>query len=154
MEKGKAFFHILEMTHHSKGGRMLFFLISRSFQQLISSCTEEQLQHLHHLTGRHILTSGPDHFAREIWYTQYFKLTLWLTTLLRGKVMETQWLGQHVTFKRLPVIAKIFFITVGSYFTFVWMYVSFAHVKEYHGVFKHHLLSLPTEKGLHTWMTI
>lgn len=34
------------------------------------------------------------------------------------------------------------------------MYVSFAHVKKYHGVFKHHLLGLPTEKGLHTWMTI
>jgi len=70
----------------------------------------------------------------------------------RGKGMQTQWLGRHLTFKKLSVIAKIFFIIVGIYF--IWTYERFAHVKEYHGVFKHCLLSLPTEKGSSTWVTI
>lgn len=41
VEKGNVFFHKLQMTHHGDRRRMLVFLISKGFQQLISSCIEE-----------------------------------------------------------------------------------------------------------------
>lgn len=64
-----------------------------------------------------------------------------------GKVMETPWLAQWVTFCNYRELCEIFLTTVGINFTFVWPYDTFAHIKG-HRASKNHLLSLPTKKGL------
>lgn len=78
---------------------------------------------------------------------QYFKLNAVANHITqRGKVMGTLWLGQCVTFCNCKEVCEIFLIAVGIDFTFVWMHEIFAHIMG-HGVFKNHLLSLPTKKG-------